>query len=110
MEKTILTPTQYKFLEQAARDKEIIRWFYLTGGAALAEFYLYHRLSEDIDLFSFSQVNDTYIDSFIQKLTPTLKVKEVKKDHIMGLFVYKLRLSDGTILKIDFNEYEFIQV
>ena len=95
---------------QAAKDKEITHWFYLTGGTALAEFYLHHRLSDDIDLFSYSQVNDRYIDSFSKKITPSLKVKEVKKDHIMGLFVYKLKLPDDTILKIDFNEYEFTQV
>ncbi len=36
-------------MEQAAKNDEIIHWYYLTGGTALAEFYLQHRLSEDVD-------------------------------------------------------------
>ena len=107
MGKTILTPTQYNFLEYAQADEEINRWFYLTGGTALSEFYLQHRLSEDIDLFSESMVNDIKIDNFLKKITSKLKIKKISKDHIMGLFVYKLLLNKGETLKVDFNEYAF---
>jgi predicted nucleotidyltransferase component of viral defense system len=34
------------------RDSPLCRRFYLTGGTALAAFYLHHRLSEDLDFFS----------------------------------------------------------
>ena len=51
MGKTILTPNQCNFLELASQRPEITKHYYLTGGTALAEFYLRHRLSEDIDLF-----------------------------------------------------------
>ena len=105
MGKTILTPTQHKFLESIKKFPEITRWFYFTGGTALAEFYLHHRLSEDIDLFSTSQVNDQKIDYYLKELTPKLLVKSITKDHISGLFVYKLKFSNGDELKVDFNEY-----
>jgi len=52
MGKTILTPKQLDFLELVQQDKQITKRFYLTGGTPLAEFYLKHRLSEDIDLFT----------------------------------------------------------
>ncbi|MEK7458532.1 MAG: nucleotidyl transferase AbiEii/AbiGii toxin family protein, partial [Patescibacteria group bacterium] len=52
MGKTILTPNQHKLLECAAQSSGIVDTFYLTGGTALAEFYLHHRLSEDLDFFS----------------------------------------------------------
>jgi predicted nucleotidyltransferase component of viral defense system len=29
-----------------------LRFFYLTGGTALAAYYLRHRLSEDLDFFA----------------------------------------------------------
>jgi hypothetical protein len=49
--KGLLTPGQETFLRvfAALPDQE---QFYLTGGTALAEFYLGHRLSFDLDLFT----------------------------------------------------------
>ncbi|MBI4990667.1 nucleotidyl transferase AbiEii/AbiGii toxin family protein [Candidatus Gottesmanbacteria bacterium] len=104
------TPKQNQFLGYIQAESEINKWFYLTGGTALSEFYLKHRLSEDIDLFSHSQVNDIFIDGFLKKISPKLRISNIKKDHIMGLFIYKLVYSDGESLKIDFNEFEFPQV
>lgn len=52
----ILTPRQSYLVEQAAKNDELTRWYYLTGGTALSEFYLHHRLSEDIDFFTRSEV------------------------------------------------------
>ena len=47
----ILTDFQFEFLEHFF-ENEIGRQFFLTGGTALAAFYLEHRYSEDIDLFT----------------------------------------------------------
>ncbi len=52
MGKSILTPDQKRLLEYISKDPKITDKFYLTGGTALAEFYLQHRLSEDLDFFS----------------------------------------------------------
>ena len=52
MGKDLLTSKQFDFLELAAQKKEIIKRFYLTGGSALAAFYLNHRVSKDLDFFS----------------------------------------------------------
>jgi len=49
--KGLLTPLQRRFLLLFARLPDQDR-FYLTGGTALAEFYLGHRLSFDLDLFT----------------------------------------------------------
>ncbi len=49
MGKSILTPKQLNFLELVSKEKQLTSRFYFTGGTALAEFYLQHRLSEDID-------------------------------------------------------------
>ena len=76
----------------------------------MAEFYLHHRLSEDIDLFSFSQVNDATVDTFLKEISSPMKISTIKKDQIMSLFIYKITFDDGEMLKVDFNEYPFEQV
>lgn len=48
---TILTPNQKNILFLLAKEPVIADNFYLTGGTALAEFYLGHRLSEDLVFF-----------------------------------------------------------
>jgi predicted nucleotidyltransferase component of viral defense system len=49
--KGILSALHSEFLRSFANlaDQE---YFYLTGGTALAEYYLGHRLSYDLDLFT----------------------------------------------------------
>ncbi len=49
--KGLLQPLQKRFLEIWATLPEQSQ-FYLTGGTALAEFYLGHRFSFDLDLFT----------------------------------------------------------
>lgn len=48
---SILTPLQRDFL-RAFFAHSPGQTFFLTGGTALAEFYLHHRYSEDVDLFT----------------------------------------------------------
>ncbi len=47
----LLTPLQREFLQVFSRLQDADQ-FYLTGGTALTEFYLGHRLSFDVDLFT----------------------------------------------------------
>ncbi len=108
MGKTILTPKQYKFLELAAADPRIVADFYLTGGTALSEFYLFHRLSEDIDLFcEKEEVNQKFVEIFLKKISPKMKIKYLRPTVFLGLVSYKLVFSDGEELKVDFNYYPF---
>ncbi|MCI0416486.1 nucleotidyl transferase AbiEii/AbiGii toxin family protein [bacterium] len=52
MEFKILTPLQGKVLQTLFNNDLGNQGFYLTGGTALSEFYLQHRKSEDLDLFT----------------------------------------------------------
>ena len=52
VKKTILTKNQQLLLNEIGKNKAISEAFYLGGGTALAEFYLKHRLSEDLDFFT----------------------------------------------------------
>jgi hypothetical protein len=57
----LLTPLQQEFLRVFAQLPDQGQ-FYLTGGTALAEFYLGHRLSYDLDLF-------TGVDGLVQPVS-----------------------------------------
>lgn len=48
----ILTPLQRTMLDLVFSDNWFRDHFYLTGGTALAAFYLHHRYSDDLDFFS----------------------------------------------------------
>lgn len=50
----ILTPSQQELLRRFFAY-EVGRAFFLTGGTALAAYYLHHRLSQDVDLFTLEE-------------------------------------------------------
>jgi len=111
MGKTILTPKQLDFLELAAGEPQVIRRFYLTGGTALSEFYLKHRLSEDVDLFCEEQeVEPRVVEAFLQKIAHKIGVDHIKRTQFLGLFSYTLVYQDKEKLKIDFSYYPFLRI
>ena len=57
---SILSDNQRSILALIAAEKSISDRFYLTGGTALSEFYLQHRLSEDLDFFSEDEFEFSY--------------------------------------------------
>lgn len=86
MGKTILTPKQLEFLELAQSQPQLTQRFYLTGGTALAEFYLKHRFSEDIDLFcEKEEVNQKLVEAFLRQYSGKLGVKKIKGTQFLGL-------------------------
>lgn len=87
----ILTSHQEEFLDIFGKEKNASLQFYLTGGTPLAAFYLLHRLSEDIDLFSEKQeVNLLSVRSFIGKVKNKLGLKEVDYRQYFGLHTFQL--------------------
>jgi hypothetical protein len=63
-------PVQREVLVGLSRNREISERFFLTGGTALSAFYLGHRVSEDLDLFSYEQQDLDEIDFWISKTWP----------------------------------------
>jgi len=103
----ILTPEQDKFLELAGKQKYLRENFYLTGGTPLAAFYLFHRLSEDIDLFSEEEINLLPVRAFIGKAQKEFGIEKVDYRQFLGLHTFQLFFSETNILKVDFNYYPF---
>lgn len=92
-----LTPLQRRFLDAFSKT-ELTKDFFLTGGTALAHFYLQHRLSEDLDFFAevpgaVTRVHPI-LDSIANALSGSLKVRReyetfTQKKHV-GLDEYWL--------------------
>lgn len=98
-------------MELINKNPKITQKFYWTGGTALSEFYLHHRLSEDIDLFCENEeVDQELIEIFLRKNASVLKVKEIRRSQFLGLFSYQLVYSDKESLKVDFNYYPFPRI
>src|SRR3989338_8387077 len=64
---SILTKDQNSFLDLFSKDKSISNNFYLTGGTALAEFYIPYRYSDDLDFFSETEVDTQSVFTAIKK-------------------------------------------
>lgn len=103
--KTILTPFQQKLLTIIAENNYIASRFYLTGGTALAEFYLKHRLSEDFDLFSEKEVYLPAVVSFLKKIAEEIGLVKLEHRPFLGLHSFMLHLRNHKKFKIDFNFY-----
>ncbi|MEW6095378.1 MAG: nucleotidyl transferase AbiEii/AbiGii toxin family protein [bacterium] len=111
MGKTILTSKQLDFLELINKEKQITDRFYLTGGTALSEFYLKHRLSLDLDFFSETEeVDPKIIEAFLHNISPTLDISRIKRSQFLGLFSYTLIYSNEEFLKVDFSYYPFPRI
>ncbi len=109
-QKTILTPHQASFLDLFAKNPLLTKRFYLTGGTALSEFYLHHRESEDIDLFSEDEFPLLPIRSFLGKIAKSCGIQKTEEREFMGLKTFFLTFDDRTVLKVDFNYYPFPRI
>lgn len=98
-------------MELIQKEPQITKRFYLTGGTALSEFYLHHRISYDLDFFTEKEeVNQTVIEAFLKKVSPTLSIMKIKRSQFLGLFSCVLVFDDGQELKVDFNYYPFPRI
>ena len=110
-EKSILTSHQREVLELIANEKYFTDRYYLAGGTALAEFYLKHRLSEDLDLFTEkSEVNPLVAARFFERYRKHLGIVKTDTRQVFGLHSFFLHFSDEGILKVDFNYYPFPRI
>ncbi|MBI5135305.1 nucleotidyl transferase AbiEii/AbiGii toxin family protein [Candidatus Uhrbacteria bacterium] len=108
--KSILTKEQTQFLELFGDEKKFSQRFYLTGGTALAEFYLQHRYSEDIDLFCEEEFDVTLVRPFVKKVQQKIGAQRVDYQNYFGLHTFLYSFPNGDSLKVDFNYYPFPRI
>lgn len=110
-EKSILTPYQRKILETISEERYFSQRFYLAGGTALAEFYLKHRISEDLDFFSEKhEISPIPIVRFFEIRAKDLKIMKIDTKRVFGLYSFFLYFQDKKILKVDFSYYPFPRI
>lgn len=110
MENNILTPRQKAFLEATGKDVFVGENFYLTGGTALAAFYLNHRYSEDLDFFSEREIDTLSLDVFLKKLQAPLGIKKLDFQQSYNRNLVFLGYADGEILKTEFTFFPFPRI
>lgn len=110
MKKTkILDERQKNFLKILGEEKGISDKFYLTGGTALAEYYLPYRLSEDLDFFSFDEVSPEEIMAFLKKNRKNLGFDKFEFNTSFNRNLFFLHY-DGYLLKTEFTYFPFTNI
>ncbi|MEK7573539.1 MAG: nucleotidyl transferase AbiEii/AbiGii toxin family protein [Patescibacteria group bacterium] len=105
---SILTKEQDIILAEV-RNNPFLQQFYFTGGTALSAFYLQHRFSEDLDLFSEKKIDTEAIFTFFQDLskkhsfTFTSEFQQV-------VYIFLLKFNNTETLKVDFGYYPYKQI
>ncbi len=108
MEQEILKDWQKKATEFVASTKEL-NDFYLTGGTALAAFYLQHRISDDLDFFSYSEFDPIFIHKISSELKNVLVASQMRFSRLYDRFQFFYQLNDEET-KIEFSKYPFRQL
>lgn len=90
------------------RESILVKTFYLAGGTALAEYYLHHRKSEDLDFFTQEELNIESLKKFSASVAKKVPLDKIEYQHGFGLytfFFYPKR--EVAKYKIDFGQYPF---
>ncbi len=94
---SILTPLQRRALDWVADQPALPKQFYLSGGTALAEFYLHHRLSEDLDFFSTDEFDPGLVMPIAQQLKQALNGQSVQLEQRFNRnIIYLAAQSDSS--------------
>lgn len=97
-----LSTGQKKLLGALARSP-LRSTFYLSGGSALGGFYLRHRVSRDLDLFTAADVPLETVRSFLATI-PGLAIVSFQKRYDRRIFLVEV---DGEPLEVEFTKYDF---
>lgn len=104
------TRVQQRFLHEVRGEPYLLQTFYLTGGTALAACYLNHRLSQDIDLFTFNMFDHTRVIDIMKTITIHRLRGTASFVRIHDSLQYTISIPRMGKLKVDFVPYHFKQL
>jgi len=107
MKEEVLTSRQVSFLEKVGQNRSLAENFYLTGGTALAAFYLAHRYSEDLDFFSEKEFDALPIDIFLKQIKGGLGAKKIDYQQSFNRNLFFLEYNKKEVLKTEFTFFPF---
>ncbi|OGG87200.1 hypothetical protein A3B87_03215 [Candidatus Kuenenbacteria bacterium RIFCSPHIGHO2_02_FULL_39_13] len=102
----ILNATQTKILKAMSKTK-LAKFYYWTGGTALAYKYLPLRLSEDLDFFSFELFADENLLLEINKSKKELGIKKINFTKHLNRQQFILSFDKKNQLKLEFVFFPF---
>ena len=106
---SILSENQKKLLNLLSKEPSICANFYLTGGTALAEFYLHHRLSEDLDFFSEQEFDPQSISVVLKKIQKVAGVEKVEYQQSFSRNLFFLHAGTD-VIKTEFTYFPFPRI
>ncbi|MBI3120020.1 MAG: nucleotidyl transferase AbiEii/AbiGii toxin family protein [Candidatus Kerfeldbacteria bacterium] len=109
MNPSILTGDQKALLDQISLSLPLVKRFYLTGGTALAEFYLHHRYSEDLDFFSEQEVDPEEVLVVLSGMKEKLGIQDIDAQQSFNRNLFFLKFPDG-VVKTEFTYFPFPQI
>lgn len=104
-----LSENQKKILALIGSEKTLAERFYFTGGTALAEYYLQHRLSEDLDFFSEQEFEPETISAFFKKIQGQAGIASVSLEQSFNRNIFLLTVGEET-LKTEFTYFPFPRI
>ena len=109
MAKSILTREKSKLIDCFRQNKLLIQNFYLSGGTALSEYYLHHRISEDLDFFSYHEIDTLWLTGFLFDIQKKLQIKKIRRRDVFNRNLVFLDFANESI-KAEFTYYPFSQI
>lgn len=106
---SILTERQIAVLKLLGSHAWVRETFYLTGGTALAGFYLQHRMSEDLDFFAEQEFDLASLTAFLHTIKVSLGYQKVDLQQSFNRNLVFLHF-DGEILKLEFTYFPFPRI
>lgn len=102
----VLTKIQKHFLALFAQNQPLAKEFYLSGGTALAEYYLPYRYSEDLDFFSENEIDIKALIFFLRSNKNELGYTTFDLNTSFNRNIFMLNSQDS-FLKTEFTYFPF---
>lgn len=109
MPPTLLTDRQRSLLGKIGAAKNLTGRFYLTGGTTLAEYYLHHRYSEDLDFFSETEIELLPLNVFFQDAKQSLGIIKIDFQQSFNRNFFFLHYRDE-VIKTEFTYFPFSRI
>ena len=109
MQNEILTKKQVAFLGKIGESDFLVQQFYLSGGTALAAFYLRHRYSEDLDFFAENEFDVSGITVFLKTIQKELGIEKVDFQQSYNRNLFFLH-TGKEVLKAEFTYFPFPRI
>lgn len=103
----VLTDRQQRVLQLLAKEPRLAHAYVLSGGTALAAFYLRHRLSDDLDFFTREAVERSLIDQFIETVRRALSAQNVQFKKLYDRRMFTFIFSHDEELKMEFTQFSY---